>query len=80
MKVTIAHQHLLYELIKPEAEDTPDPSIEFEAMDYENELSKAFVLTNPYEDLEPCKSIAFDDRYTGKCKKLRREARFGKCR
>lgn len=75
MKVTIAHRHLLYELIKREAEDKSDPGIEFEAMDYENELSRAFVLTDPYEDLAPCKSMDFDDRYTGKCKKLRREAR-----
>lgn len=72
MKVTIG---ILHDLITLGAEDMLDPSIEFEAMDYENELSKAFVLTNPCEDLEPFKSMAFDNRYTGKCKKLRREAR-----
>jgi len=72
MKVIIG---ILHDPVTLGVEDMLDPSIEFEAMDYENELSKAFVLTNPYEDLEPCKSMAFDDRYTGKCKKLRREAR-----
>ena len=72
MEVTIG---ILYDLITLGVEDKLDPSIEFEAMDYENELSKAFVLTNPYEDLEPCKPMTLDDRYTGKCKKLRKEAR-----
>lgn len=44
-------------------------------MDYKNELNKAFELVDPDRDLEPCKSMDFADRYTGKCKKLRREAR-----
>jgi hypothetical protein len=34
-----------------------------------------FVLSCPDRGLAPCKLMDFDDRYTGKCKKLRKEAR-----
>lgn len=36
-----------------------------------------YVIVDSYEDLEPCQpSIKdFDDRYRGKCKRLRKEAR-----
>lgn len=72
--VSLDETKVLLDRLRTELESS-DPGIEFEVMDYPNELNKAFEITDPYKDLEPCKSMDFDDRYTGKCKKLRREAR-----
>ena len=35
------------------------------------------IVLSPAHELEPCKPV-FDDRYTGKCKKFRREERGGR--
>lgn len=72
VKVAVMDRHLLYELAKL-AVNTD--SIELLDGELGEVKTVSFEITDPYKDLEPYEQMVRLDRYTGKCKKLRREAR-----